>query len=236
MEKNQITVCLDPGHGPGCVNGSPDGSYKEAEFAWDMAQRIRSCLLPQGVNVVLTKEKEGYPSLTARADCANRAGVALFVSLHSNAVGGGWSAPNGLLIYTSTAGEESGRNRAARAILKCMAQAGVSIRGSGLLHEGYAVLVKTVAPAVLMEYGFHTNRSDVERLKSDAYRERLALATARGVCSYLELEWHEPERELSVAVERLYHAGIITSPDYWKAGDYSTANVHALIRSMARRV
>ncbi|KAB4867678.1 hypothetical protein GAG84_26325, partial [Bacteroides thetaiotaomicron] len=32
-------VCLDPGHGPGCVNGSPDGSYKEHEFAWDMSQR-----------------------------------------------------------------------------------------------------------------------------------------------------------------------------------------------------
>lgn len=25
-------VCLDPGHGPGCANGSPDGSYRECEF------------------------------------------------------------------------------------------------------------------------------------------------------------------------------------------------------------
>lgn len=25
-------VCLDPGHGPGCANGSLDGSYKECEF------------------------------------------------------------------------------------------------------------------------------------------------------------------------------------------------------------
>lgn len=34
------TVCLDPGHGPGCVNGSPDRSYKEYEFAWRSEERV----------------------------------------------------------------------------------------------------------------------------------------------------------------------------------------------------
>ena len=48
------TVCLDPGHGPGNVNGSPDGTYKEWEFTWDMAQRIKPLLEAQGVGVVLT--------------------------------------------------------------------------------------------------------------------------------------------------------------------------------------
>lgn len=184
------TVCLDPGHGPGCVNGSSDGSYKEHEFAWDMARRVRALLEERGVGVVLTRTEEGYPSLTERAGISNRAGADLFLSLHSNAAGnGGWYKASGLLAYTSAAGAEAPRNLAAGAILARLSAAGVALRGSGLAHNGYAVLVKTTAPAVLMEYGFHTSRTDVPLLQSAAHRDRLALATAQGVCDFLGVPW-----------------------------------------------
>ena len=35
--------------------------------------------------------------------------------------------------------------------------------------------------------------------------------------------------ELDTAVDKLAAAGLIDSPDYWKAGDYSAENVQALI-------
>lgn len=42
--------------------------------------------------------------------------------------------------------------------------------------------------------------------------------------------------ELGEAVDKLYRAGIINSPDYWKQGKgYSDANVVALILKMAAR-
>ena len=81
------TVCLDPGHGPGNVNGSPDGTYKEWEFTWDMAQRIKPLLEAQGVGVVLTKTTDNYPSLTERANISNKAQPDCFVSIHTNAAG-----------------------------------------------------------------------------------------------------------------------------------------------------
>src|SRR5699024_9625739 len=60
-------VCLDPGHGPGCVNGSQDGSYKECEFTWDLYTRLRPLLEEQGITVVSTRETESdYPGLSAR--------------------------------------------------------------------------------------------------------------------------------------------------------------------------
>ena len=91
------TVCLDPGHGPGNVNGSPDGTYKEWEFTWDMAQRIKPLLEAQGVGVVLTKTTDNYPSLTERANISNKAQPDCFVSIHTNAAGeGGWSSASGL--------------------------------------------------------------------------------------------------------------------------------------------
>lgn len=39
--------------------------------------------------------------------------------------------------------------------------------------------------------------------------------------------------DLEQAVDKLAGAGIITSPDYWMGGDYSAANVQALIVKMA---
>ena len=39
--------------------------------------------------------------------------------------------------------------------------------------------------------------------------------------------------DLDTDVDTLAEAGIINSPDYWRAGDYSVANVQALIGKMA---
>ena len=51
------------------------------------------------------------------------------------------------------------------------------------------VLAKTDAPACLIEYGFHTNKTDVEYLKDTKYRDKLAEATAKGICDWLGVAW-----------------------------------------------
>lgn len=187
----KYTVCLDPGHGPDTVNGSPDGSYKEREFAWDMYTRLRPLLEQQGIGVICTRRQDSKPSLTERANVSNRAGADLFISLHSNAEGStGWGTARGLMIYTSSGPDTAARNVAARAILARVREAGVAISGGGLLHQiEYTVLAKTNAPAVLIEYGFHTSRDDVAMLLDSAYRDKLAEATARGVCDFLGVAW-----------------------------------------------
>lgn len=187
---NKPIVCLDPGHGPDTTNGSPDGTYKEQEFAWDMYCRLWPMLVARGIQVVPTRTQATKPSLAERANVSNKAKADLFVSLHSNAYGnGGWSDPHGLLICTSLAGDSAGRNKAARAVLARVKAAGVELHGDGLAHEGYTVLVKTTAPAILIEHGFHTNREDVAKLKDPAYRDKLAKATAQGICDYLGVAW-----------------------------------------------
>ena len=185
-------VCLDPGHGPGCVNGSPDGSYKEHEFAWDMSQRVRAHLERCGVTVVMTRDGAGYPSLTERCGVSNKAGADLFVSLHSNASGDGknWTSPSGYLIYTSAGPETAARNVAARAVLKRVREFGIAVRGGGLEHNAeYTVLARTTAPAMIIEHGFHTSREDTALLKTGDYRTKLAEADARGILDFLGLPW-----------------------------------------------
>ena len=172
----KYVVCLDPGHGPTTVNGSPDGSYKEHEFAWDMYERIAPILEGRGVAVVVTKAEGEKPSLTDRAAVSNRAGAACLVSLHSNAFGsGGWTSAQGLEIYTSAGPETAARNVLRSARLSRFRAAGVKIRQEPVKHNlNLTVLVQASAPACLIEYGYHTNEEDVSLLKSDAYRDKLA--------------------------------------------------------------
>lgn len=204
-------VCLDPGHGPGCVNGSADGSYKECEFTWDLYTRLRPLLEEQGITVVSTREVESdYPGLSARASVSNRAGADLFVSLHSNAAG---SSARGFVAFTSAPPETAARNKLAAAIIGRIKAAGVVIWGSGLAHEMYTVLASTTAPAVLLEYGFHTNNQDVALLKDSSYRDKLAQATCAGICDYLGLEVKEPDGE----------SGQPNEPDSWAKEAWSKA-------------
>ena len=210
------TVCLDPGHGPGNVNGSPDGTYKEWEFTWDMAQRIKPLLEAQGVGVVLTKTADNYPSLTERANISNKSKPDCFVSIHTNAYGeGGWSSASGLEIYTSAGPMTAQRNVLASKLVNAFHAAGVSLRSEPIKHEMYTVLAKTDAPACLIEYGFHTNKADVEYLKDTKYRDKLAEATAKGICTYLSVDWKkdEPvsdwEQERDEAWQAAKEAGIL---------------------------
>ena len=195
------TVCLDPGHGvesPGKC--SPDKSYYEHEFALDMARRIQAHLERCGVRVVLTRTDEHCPTgkadtndLLKRVAISDAARADLFVSLHSNASGNEWSSASGLMIYTSAGPETASRNVAAKAVLAHMTAAGVELRGSPLVHDMELVVTrKTAAPAMLIEYGFHTNRTEVVLLKKSSYRAKLAEATAKGACDFLGVAW-EPE-------------------------------------------
>lgn len=185
-------VVLDPGHGVETAGKrSPDGTYLEHEFNLDMARRLKAILERHGVSVILTRTTTHDTDLADRVSVSNSVNPDLFVSLHSNASGDGtsWTSPNGYGIYTSSAGDTAGRNKAAKAILARAKDAGIPLWGGGLHHDRLYVLVNTVAPAVLIEHGFHTNKAEAEKLKTPEYRAELAQVDAKGILNYLGIAW-----------------------------------------------
>src|SRR5699024_3659950 len=114
---------------------------------------------------------------------------------------------------TSAPPETAARNKLAAAVINRIHAAGVVLWGSGLAHEMYTVLASTTAPAVLLEYGFHTNAQDLALLKDTAYRDKLAQATCAGICDYLGLEVKEPDQE----------SGQPNEPDGWAKEAWSKA-------------
>ena len=218
---NKKIVCLDPGHGPDTVNGSPDGSYKEKEFTWDLYERLKTILEGRGVKVVGTRTENAKPSLTARAEASNAAGADCFISIHTNAAGnGGWYDARGLEIYTSSGPMTAPRNLLATDLINAFHAAGVVLRSTPIVHNlDLTVLAKTDAPAVLIEYGYHTSKEDVALLNDTAYRDTLALATAKGVCAWLGVDWKGDAE--TVRPEDL--------PDPWAADAWTMAHYKGIL-------
>ena len=229
------TVVLDAGHdASNLANRSPDGTYYEHEFCLDMAKRMSAHLRRCGVTVVETRPDGTAVSLAERCAMANAIqDLDLFVSLHSNAAGSsGWSSARGE------------REQAAQAILARVRETGTAVRSAPVVYDpALYVLKHTAAPAVLIEHAFHTNEADVENLKSDVWRAAMAEAQARGIADYLGVAWvsetsQEPaaDEELVQAVDTLASAGVIDSPDRWKALEYTDKSVRALLIKMAAKL
>lgn len=197
-------VVLDPGYGTQSANQSPDGTYIEPEFTLDVAKRMKEILKSHGVAVTMTRNGASCPTGAANtADLQYRCDVAnairdldLFVSIHTNAAGGsGWSSAKGWEAHVySTAGKGAA---AAAGMLERVKAAGAAVRTSPIVASpSLYVLKHTVAPAVLLECGFHTNQEETALLKDDGYRQKLAQAQAYGILDYLGINTDDtPEDE-----------------------------------------
>lgn len=197
LTNNVKKVVLDPGHGVETAGKrSPDNTYFEHEFNLDMAKRIKAQLERHGVAVTLTRSTENDVTLQKRVSISNTTSPNLFVSIHSNASGSGstWTKPDGYGIYTSKAGATAERNIAANKILTRAKEADIALWGNGLFHNNSLYVLKnTVAPAVLIEHGFHTNYAETQLLKSDVYRQKLAEVDTKGILDYLGIDWIEED-------------------------------------------
>lgn len=77
-------IVIDAGHGahdPGAVGVR---GLKEKDVTLDLALRLKDLLLPEGLEVVLTRNRDVYLGLEERTAIANRSHADLFISLHAN--------------------------------------------------------------------------------------------------------------------------------------------------------
>ena len=83
-----VSICIDPGHGPGNVNAGPTG-LREADINFRVASFLKEYLKAGRADTVLLTHLNNATdiSLTAREQIANNFGVTWFHSVHHNATG-----------------------------------------------------------------------------------------------------------------------------------------------------
>ncbi|MEO1391735.1 MAG: N-acetylmuramoyl-L-alanine amidase [Cyanobacteria bacterium J06634_5] len=181
LPNGRFTVVIDPGHGgrdPGAVgiNG-----LQEKQVVNDIAPRVAAILRQQGVNVVMTRDRDIEVDLAPRVQTAERANASIFVSIHANAISMSRPDVNGLeTFYSSDAGQRLA-NTVHSTVLRAM-----GMRDRRVRSARFYVIRRTSMPAILVETGFVTGAEDAPNLADPAWRERMATAIAQGILLHLE--------------------------------------------------
>lgn len=204
-------IVIDAGHG-GADTGAVNRALRlqEKNLTLDVARRLKRNLEARGFRVALTRATDvrlaaqQAADLEKRVQVANRAGADLFVSIHFNSLPDN-SVVSGVETYALTpAGQRSTAAQSARrsdvvkqpgnrhdhwntvlaAAIHRQLVHGLGAVDRGLKRARFAVLRTIRCPAVLVEGGFLSNRTEARNIGSAAYRQELAGAIGDGIQDY----------------------------------------------------
>ena len=172
-------VVIDPGHGGKDPGATSVLGFYEKGINLSVARKVTRLLEQRGLRVKMTRTSDYYVELEDRAAIANNLNADLFVSIHSDSFPK--SSRRGYTIYIARSASSSSR-RAASDIVRSMSSTGLN--SFGVQTAGYHVLTGTRGPAVLVEMGYLSNRSEAALLRSSSFQNRLAQAIADGISDY----------------------------------------------------
>jgi N-acetylmuramoyl-L-alanine amidase len=168
------TVVVDAGHG-GKDNGASrryGGAEKNATL--DVATRLAAKLRESQFRVVMTRSSDVFVDLDERAAISNRQNNAIFVSVHFND-----SGRRGIRGFETYYHSPAARQLAYRIQQQIMTLPGAVDRG--VKTANFRVLRKAAYPAVLVECGFLSNRSEGAAARSASRRDGLADKIAEAI-------------------------------------------------------
>lgn len=179
-----MRIMLDAGHGgvdPGAVSKHDGVEYREADFNFDIVQKVAELLRGDGFEVLLTRSKKNETMTPgARLRKFNSSGAEAFVSVHCN------SSSNATATGVEVIYRDDEDVPLADEIYDELLEA-TGLRGRGVksdhedLHRTLTVLNPSNRPCCLVEVGFISNPEDV---KTFSGTERVAVAIANGVMNW----------------------------------------------------
>src|SRR5699024_7955186 len=153
-------IVIDPGHG-GRDSGAIGRNSKEKDNVLKVAKKLRTLLEGYGHEVILTREGDGYLTLTQRANIANNRKADVFISLHNNSASNNKATGFETFIYN---GNVSSKTKNLQTAVHDAIAKNIGIPNRGKKRANFAVLRQTKMPAVLVEYAFINNPSDEDIL------------------------------------------------------------------------
>lgn len=180
-QANGKLVVLDAGHG-GTDPGTIFEGLNEKTFNLDITLKTEAILKQKGVNVKLTRSADVFVGLDERAEMANNWGADLFVSIHNNSMPAGMKGSMAFYYPASAKGKAY-----AKIVLDNLYnRLGMGAMGSGgLKSANYVVLRKTKMPAVLVEVACMSHSDDLNLLRSEAFRQKVAECLAESIIQIL---------------------------------------------------
>ena len=190
----QVAIVIDAGHGGIDGGAVADDGTLEKDLNLALARSVERVLASLGASVVMTRTEDvmfAEPSsmhkklddLTHRIGTVESAGECVFVSIHMNKFP--VQKYSGLQVYYSKNNEES------KLLADAIQGAAASLiqtdntRKTKAAGDEIYLLSKLTCPAALVECGFLSNPEELELLKTEEYRNKLAAVIAVTVMEYI---------------------------------------------------
>ena len=172
--KTFSTVVVDAGHG-----GKDSGAYRrygtpEKMVALDVAQRLEQKLRESQIKTVMTRDSDVFIPLNDRVAMENKQKNAVFVSIHFN--DSRKRRTHGFETYYHSGASFDLANRIQQKLMT------IPNSSTGGVHTAnFRVLRFASCPAVLVECGYLSNRSEGNQARDWEYRELLADRIAEAI-------------------------------------------------------
>jgi N-acetylmuramoyl-L-alanine amidase len=165
--KTFTTVVVDAGHG-----GKDSGAYRrygppEKTITLDVAQRLERRLRESQIKTVMTRDSDVFIPLNDRVAMENKQKNAVFVSIHFN--DSRKRRTRGFETYYHSGASFDLANRIQQKLMTIPNSA-----NGGVHTANFRVLRLANCPAVLVECGYLSNRSEGNQARDWEYRELLA--------------------------------------------------------------
>ena len=220
------TIYIDPGHG-GVDSGASYGGVQEKNLTLSVANQLKANLIQLGYQVLMTRTADyNVDFKTERSKMANQSNADLFISIHFNATGLASSNATGIETYwyqydpeyqpkINAAMHNDPTRLAESEILANQVQTSlISETGAvnrGVRRDTFAVLRETAIPAIVVELGFMSNPSDLQKIKEDAYQTKLANALAQGIDNWYGAVGSKPTSGTSIQKKSTQQSQMTTS-------------------------
>ncbi|KOY17868.1 N-acetylmuramoyl-L-alanine amidase, partial [Paenibacillus xylanivorans] len=176
-------VVIDPGHGGSDPGTTSFTKNPEKIFTLALGLKVQALLEKEpDIELIMTRETDIYPTRSERVKLANDLKADVFVSIHGNSV---TAAPQVSGTETYYYQRESSKELA-NIIHKNLIKA-LGFTDRGVKNGNYQVIRETTMPAVLLEVGFLSNKSEEEAMMSETNQNKAAQAIVDGIKEYLKL-------------------------------------------------
>ncbi|KNY25297.1 N-acetylmuramoyl-L-alanine amidase [Pseudobacteroides cellulosolvens] len=179
-------VVIDAGHG-GYETGAIVSGVYEKDLNLAIAKKLNTLLKNSGVKTYMTRTTDRRVGLYERSGLANSVNADLFISIHNNTQ---WqkSIKGSMTLYYPNGVSKNGLNgyKFASIVQKNLnSKLGTDNKGV-IQRPNLAVLRTSKMPAVLVEVGYMTNRTELGKLLTDSYKEKAAVVLKDSVLEALK--------------------------------------------------
>jgi N-acetylmuramoyl-L-alanine amidase len=184
-------VFIGVGHG-GSDPGAVANGFREKDLNFDIALACQYELARHGVLTKMSRTKDENDPLSEEIRECNAFGPDLAVDIHNNAGGG-----DGAEVYYSVNGGTGAT--LAWNILAEIKKTGQNSRGAKTRknsagNDYYGFIRSTKAHAVIVECAFVDNKTDMQIIDTEAEREAMGVAIAKGILKTLGVAY-KPEKD-----------------------------------------